>query len=251
MKRLKDEEITYLFTLASSAKRNGASLSGVFREFAKEKKLAKGTVRNIYYEYLKRFEKDESLKAKYLGENVLKAEKVVGFDELEARWLLKKILVGATFGKPVRRIVLELTDDAKKSLRYQNKYRNMLRSDRPLVEEVSAEIKAEYGKCCNPYENRREDSTLKRLKAEINDLYERIAKSARDENVKLKARLNSLEEENGRLKHALLKRDSVKEYFDGEGKFVGEKSVANENEFVGADNPAGFKFVGGKIHKDG
>ena len=116
MKGLNDEDLIYLFSQASLAKSDGRSLSGVFSSFAREKKLAKGTVRNIYYKYLKRFETDGALKEKYLGDKSLKAEKIVEFDKLEAKWLLKKILLGATFGKPVRKTIYELTGDAKKAL---------------------------------------------------------------------------------------------------------------------------------------
>ena len=203
MKGFSEERLKKLFTDASAAKESGISLSGVFAKFSKENKLAKGTVRNLYYEYLKRFESDEALKQKFLGKSDLRAEKIVEFDKIEARWLLKKILVGATLGKPVRKIVLGMTGDAKKALRYQNKYRNMLKNDRALVEEVSAEIKSELGKCFDPYGKRREDVVLERLKCEINDLYSKIAKSARDENLRLKTRVEYLENENAKLKSAL------------------------------------------------
>ena len=203
MKGLNDEQLEKLFLNATVAKEGGRSLSGVFADFSKENRLAKGTVRNVYYDYLKRFETDAALKRKFLGKAELHAEKIVEVDKIEARWLLKKILVGATLGKPVRKIVLGMTGDAKKALRYQNKYRNMLRNDRALVEEVSAEIKTELGRCFDPYGRKREDAVLKKLKNEINELYLKIAKSARDENLRLKTRVEFLEKENERLKSSL------------------------------------------------
>lgn len=224
MKKIKDEELKKLFLNASEAKELGASLSGVFSAFAKEKKLAKGTVRNVYYEYLKRFETDEALKEKFLAGKTIKAEKIIEFDELEARWLLKKVLIGLAFGKSVRRTILEITTgDAKKALRYQNKYRNMIRGERELVSEVIEEIKSEYGRCYDPYKPKKEDYALKRLKAEINDLYEKIAKSARDENLTLKAQITYLKEENDRLKETLVNRELVKDYFSKSDEFVGGK----------------------------
>ena len=200
MSCLKDEEMTELFEKAHAAKRNGASLSKLFSVFAEGHGLAKGTIRNIYYDTVKRATEGDSLAKKYFCGFTLTSAKIVEFDEQEARSLLKKILTGLTLGKPVRRTISELTDDSRLALRYQNKYRNMLRFEKDKVKEVAEEIKSEYGRCYDPYGPKREDATLMRLKNEINDLYERIAKEVRVENQRLKERLGTLEQENARLK---------------------------------------------------
>lgn len=230
MSALKDQDIEKLLSLASDAKINGGSLCEVFSKFSKDKNLAKGTVRNIYYDILKKAETDESLKEKYPSLKNLKAEKIIEFDKVEARWLLKKILLGSTFGKPVRRIVNELTDDPKKALRYQNKYRNMLKSEKDLVDEVIGEIKAEYGKCFDPYEKHGDDA-LSRLKNEINDLYARISQDLRNENQRLKMRISYLESENERLRGKQINSAPLKDYFEN-------------------IDMMSSKFVGGKIHKE-
>ena len=41
-----------------------------------------------------------------------------------------------TFGKSVRRVISENTSDEKTALRYQNKYRNLLKHDKKMVEKV-------------------------------------------------------------------------------------------------------------------
>lgn len=230
MNTLKEQDVEKLFDMAYAAKQNGKSLSKVFSEFAKEKHLAKGTVRNIYYDMLKKSESDENLKTKYPSINNLKAEKIVEFDKAEARWLLKKVLLGATAGKPVRRTIAELTADPKRALRYQNKYRNMLRSEKKTVFEVIDEIKREHGKCFDPY-SKRSDDLLIRLKSEINDLYARISQDLRNENERLKSHISYLESENAKLKTEKLNHPAIRDYFEN-------------------PDAVSEKFVGGKLHKE-
>lgn len=225
---LKKEQLRELMNKANEAKKSGMSLCGVFEDFAKENGLARGTVRNVYYDIVKRAQTDTEAAEEYFGDFTLSSAKIVGFDRIEARTLLKKILLGATFGKPVRRTIAEMTSDPVLALRYQNKYRNMLRFDRAEVDEVSAEIKSEYGRCFDPYKKTPRDATVMRLKHEINGLYDRIAEGVRLENERLTARVKSLEAENDRLKEIIGKQGGkipvFADYFKLSGGIVPEIS---------------------------
>lgn len=204
MVKISDSEIKSFFKRASDAKNSGESLSKVFDEFAKRTGRAKGSVRNFYYSSLKKAETDTDFKRKYLDGNQLSRNKIIVFDEAESKMLLEKILIGQTFGKSVRRVISEMTQNPQIALRYQNKYRNLLKYDKKTVEKTCRQIEREYGKCFNPYQSRKDDEKqINVLKREINLLCERIALSLKEENFALKKKLEKSERENQTLKSLL------------------------------------------------
>ncbi|MBR1677066.1 MAG: hypothetical protein IJ706_07155 [Clostridia bacterium] len=214
MKRIDEKLKGELIDSAKTAKESGMSLNEVFGEFAARTGLKRGSVRNIYYSLLKEAKSDENVKRRYFGDGELPVSEVVGFDNIEARALVKKILLGATFGKPVRRTISEMTDDPVAALRYQNKYRNMIRYDRDTVFDVMDEIRGEFGKCFDPYLPKLSPvGDTERLKDEINKLYDRIALSVRRENEALKKQNAILTAEIEKLKGVGGRSSPVKDYF--------------------------------------
>ena len=153
-------------------------------------------MRNAYYSTLKKSQSDERLKKNLLGNKTLSVTPIICFNDNETDKIIREILSGATLGKSVRRMTREMAKDEREALRFQNKYRNALRCDRPRVERIRSELKNEVGRCYDPYEKKRgKDLLLEKLKAEINALYERIAQKARDENRLLKEELRRCREE--------------------------------------------------------
>lgn len=207
-----DERAKKLFSAATEAKKKGRPLTAVFEEFAAEYGMAKGSVRNAYYAAAKRAAADKRYGAKVCGGNKPQVGKIVEFDKAEARVMLKKILIKATDGRSVRGSISLIAKDAKTALRYQNKYRSMLVSDRETVESVVAEIKRERGECYNPY-SRRGDAVLEKLKSEINALYERIAADLKTKNAALELKVKRLEAENAALKKSAA-RSVASDYFE-------------------------------------
>lgn len=136
-------------------------------------------------------------------------QKISEFKDEEERELVKKILLGKKEGKSARKIIGELSDgDEKTALRYQNKYRNVLKNKQPLVGEIAAEIRAESGVFVDPVgikSNTRlvPDTMLRRLQNEINSLLDRVTGKLKQENAYLRERLGELEVENIRLKNVL------------------------------------------------
>jgi len=125
----KESEIFELVNKAEEAKNKGESLGNVFEDFGENTGRAKGSVRNTYYRLLRDSETDDSIRKKYFPDSSLKVCKIIAFDNIEAENLLKKILVGRTLGKSVRKIINEISKkDDRLMLRYQNKYRNMLKT---------------------------------------------------------------------------------------------------------------------------
>ncbi|MBQ7373992.1 MAG: hypothetical protein IJW64_05475 [Clostridia bacterium] len=207
MVKVSESEIKKFFKRASLAKESGESLSKIFEDFAKKTGKAKGSVRNFYYSSLKKAEIDESFKQRYLGGYDLSTNKIIVFDQAESKMLLKKILIGQTFGKSVRRVISEMTQNPQVALRYQNKYRNLLKYDKKAVFSIREEIIKEYGKCFNPYQTKEsDDSKLSALKKEINLLCDRIALKLKEENEDLKRKLEESEKENKLLKDLLEKQ---------------------------------------------
>lgn len=183
-----EEEAARLAEYISEGKKRGETLSGLFAGYAEKTGRAKGSVRNYYYALL-RSTGDERVKRILRGKD-LKAEKIMPFSEEETDKILRGILARKQMGISVRRAVLELSGgDDKLMLRYQNKYRNVLAKQPERIERLMREFGAED-------KNRQQ----KRLEAEINGLYDRLASSLKEENKRLTALIKKLTDENSLLK---------------------------------------------------
>ena len=99
----------------------------------------------------------------------------------------------------MRRAILNVCGgDAKQMLRYQNKYRNLLRKQPELVRAA-----AERAGLAPEIVVRKNRSVLeKRLENEINALYDRLALTLREENERLRETVKRLTEENELLRRA-------------------------------------------------
>ncbi len=213
-------------------KRKNTPLTSVFKEYAFESGKSKGTIRNMYYSIVKKSISDGEFTNKYFDGVPLKKQTVKEFTSQEESALIKNILQGKRQGKSVRSIILELSGgDEKKALRYQNKYRNILKNNQPLVSETVKEIRAENGLNYDPFEYKDyksvvPDYQLKRLQTEINGLIERVTDKLKRENAYLKGRVGELEVENLKLKNMLYGGDvsgKLTTFFGGNG----EKDLLN------------------------
>ena len=75
------------------------------------------------------------------------------FTQEEIDALLEHILCGQAQGKSVRACALELGQgDTSAMLRYQNKYRSMVRTHRDVVEQVIKKLKDKEIACYDPYD---------------------------------------------------------------------------------------------------
>lgn len=224
MKGFSKKESEELIIKCYNAKREGKSLTGVFKTFANENARAFGSVRNYYYKtvssggkgLLDKLEIKEELKPSFIKE----------FSYQESFEIVKAVLNGLTDGVAARKTFFALAcGNEKLALRYQNKYRNCLKSNKTLVLNVISEIEREKGKCYNPYAVVKTDNE-KKIEAEINLLIEKIYGYAESENAELKCKLNELSSENKSLKNIIknrLKKENLtKEYFYN---FNNEKTV--------------------------
>lgn len=184
-----EEEAKRLVDYVSTGKKSGKSLSGLFASYAKKTGRAKGSVRNYYYALL-RCTGDSRVRSLLQGTE-LKAGKIIPFSEVETDKILKEILIQKSKGISVRRAVLNLSKgDDKLMLRYQNKYRNVVCKEPERIERLMRECGLKSGT----------DAAQKRIEEEINDLYDKLATSLKEENKRLTTIIKRLTDENALLK---------------------------------------------------
>lgn len=189
--------------------KSNKSLVGRFDEFAILTNKSKGTVRNMYYAIAKKSRDDEDFCQKYLDGKKIEVQKIHEFKKDEERDLVKKILDGKRKGGSVRSVILELSGgDGKLALRYQNKFRNVIKNNQKLTAEVIEELRRENGDVYQPLGLKESvakvpEMQIRKLQREINGLLDRVTEKLKRENSYLKNRLNHVETENIKLKNML------------------------------------------------
>ena len=212
----KEKDVIQLAKFISE--RKDKTLTKTFKEFAVEHGKSKGTVRNLYYALAKLSNKDQEFCDKYLNGQPIFVSEVENFSKEQEMELVKKVLLLKHQGKSVRNAINLLANgEAKLALRYQNKYRNFIKTKREELNLLIEEIKKENGVTIEletiktqEYFN---DFQLKRLKAEINGLVSRISQDLQKENQMLKERINFLQNENLKLNRLLYGTNTPIEYF--------------------------------------
>ena len=126
-----EEETNTLFAEAKTAGLEGRPIKSVFDKVALLTGRKPNSIRNYYY--LKLRENEEFGRTKF-----------VPFTDEEAHTLMRTILLEQGKGRSVRSIAMELGGGDKKAmLRYQNKYRSILRNDTVYVSKLVQEIREE------------------------------------------------------------------------------------------------------------
>ena len=179
-------EAEELIGYIAEGRRAGKTLTSLFAGYGRAHGRAGGSVRNYYYRLLKT---DSPAARGILAGTRLRAETVQPFTAAEKEEMLRLILTERGKGVSVRRAIANVCGgDEKKMLRYQNKYRNMLKKQ---PEEVrAAAVRLGLGEAPP---SRPPRLLERRLEGEIDALCERIALALRQENARLR-------EENGRLR---------------------------------------------------
>jgi hypothetical protein len=206
-----------MMSLIKKIKENsGKNLSQVFREFALEENKSAGTIRNLYYAIARRAKDDKVFKENYLSGVDFSTNKGKPFSKTDERELVKRIMLEKLKERSTRSAVLKLAGgDSKTALRYQNKYRAVIKNNAPLYEDIATEIEKETGsKIPNIYKCGDELSfSINALKGEINLLVEKISAKIKEENAKLKAENEKLTAELTFLKEKMPDSSSGTEYF--------------------------------------
>jgi len=138
----KDEEKLLLWDEVKRAQKMGAPLKRVFETVAEKTGRKPNSVRNYYY-----------MKVKETGEIEQKPSTFTPFSKEEIYTLLKTLLAAGARGESIRGASLKLAGgDKTLMLRFQNKYRSLIKTARPLVEMVMADMDRSNEKYLSPYE---------------------------------------------------------------------------------------------------
>ncbi len=137
-----DVEISKLRDAVHMAGGNGEPLRGVFERVGKTLGRKPNSVRNFYYASLKREEAD----------NVPHAAPFQTFTPDEVRALMREVLSARAQGVSVRACVQSMArGDRKDMLRFQNKYRSVLKTRPDFVREIMAEMETDGDPVFDPY----------------------------------------------------------------------------------------------------
>ena len=199
-----EEEAKALVEFIKEGKSKGKTLTYLFESYGLQRGRAKGSVRNYYYALMKNEKKDERI-VKLLDGSHLSVEKIREFTEEETDETLRSILAEKSKGLSVRRAIYNLADgDDKLMLRLQNKYRNMLKKSPEKIAAIAAEMgldeEAQRAQSRVRVGGERKNTPDKeflrrRLENEINALYDRLAKTLKEENERLRAENALLKEQ--------------------------------------------------------
>lgn len=193
-----EEEAKTLVEFIKDGKSKGKTLTYLFEAYGMQRGRAKGSVRNYYYTLMKNAGGDERI-VKMLDGSSLSVEKIREFTEEETDEALKSILAEKSKGLSVRRAIFNLANgDDKLMLRLQNKYRNTLKKEPERIAKIAVEMGLTEEADALRARSVKKSPTLlqRRLENEINALYDRLAKSLKEENSRLRAELERLRAEN-------------------------------------------------------
>lgn len=141
----KDEEIIKLFSFVEMKKKQNIPLLTIFADYAKISGRKQNSVRNYYYAELGNLEKDEEKKNRLKIDLSFHSKiKQIPFDKSSEKDIIKKILEKTSKGISVRKACLQLANfDLDTMIRYQNKYRNIVKTNPKLLEDCAKELKLE------------------------------------------------------------------------------------------------------------
>lgn len=169
----KDDEKLLLWDEVKKAQKIGAPLKRVFENVAKNTGRKPNSVRNYYY-----------MKVKETGEIEQKPTTFTPFSKEEIYMLLRTLLASGAKGESIRGASLRLADgDKTMMLRYQNKYRSLIKTGRSLVEKVMSDMDRDGEKYLSPYETHKAASSLGR---ESKYIPENVAKALVSSDIDIK-----------------------------------------------------------------
>ena len=134
-----EAETARLFSAVQEANASGAPLRSVFESLSGDLGRKPNSIRNYYYACLRQQEQD--------GE---RTPAFRPFTAEETHELLRQVLMARGKGMSVRACVMALSEGShSRMLRYQNKYRTILKTRPELIAQVCDELRAEGLPCPN------------------------------------------------------------------------------------------------------
>lgn len=154
-----DKENDMLWETADEAHKAGLPLKAVFESIAEKTGRRPNSIRNYYYAQVRRKTGEGGMTARF-----------VPFTEDEVEWLIKQVLIGRSEGMSVRACLQKLSGgDHSLTLRYQNKYRAILKSRPEYVKKLVDELNSEGVTCTQPQVNHRMRVTCDEATRKMNE----------------------------------------------------------------------------------
>jgi hypothetical protein len=142
-------EDALLWDEVARVRRAGRPLKSVFEAVSAATGRKANSIRNYYYNKVRERRENGDLDR----EDMPEVTAFIPFQEHEVRDVLRRVLAAQAGGQSVRACTLEMgKGDNKAMLRYQNKYRSVIRNNPELVQSVMDELRAEGIPFVNPYE---------------------------------------------------------------------------------------------------
>lgn len=140
-----DSENKLLWETADEAQQQGLPLKAVFEQIARKTGRRPNSIRNYYYAQVRQHDGDEARPARF-----------VPFTQQEVDWLMEQVLVARSAGQSVRSCLQKLSGgDHSLMLRYQNKYRAVIKSRPDYVRDMVEKLNEQGVECEAPQVNHR------------------------------------------------------------------------------------------------
>jgi hypothetical protein len=145
-----DMENKLLWETADEAQQQGLPLKAVFEQIARQTGRRPNSIRNYYYAQVREHDGDAERPARF-----------VPFTQQEVDWLMEQVLVARSAGQSVRSCLQKLSGgDHSLMLRYQNKYRAVIKSRPEYVQQMVDRLKEQGVECDAPQVNHRTRADL-------------------------------------------------------------------------------------------
>lgn len=140
-----EAETRMLWETADEAQQQGLPLKAVFERIAEQTGRRPNSIRNYYYAQVRE-----------RGEGQQPPARFVPFAPEEVDWLMEQVLIARAAGQSVRSCLQKLAGgDHSLMLRYQNKYRAVIKSRPEYVREMVDRLNDQGVKCDAPQVNHR------------------------------------------------------------------------------------------------
>ncbi len=145
-----ENENQLLWETADEAQQQGLPLKAVFEQIARQTGRRPNSIRNYYYAQVRTREDGHAPAARF-----------VPFTQPEVDWLMEQVLIARAEGQSVRSCLQKLSaGDHSLMLRYQNKYRAVIKSRPDYVRTLVEKLNSEGVHCDAPQVNHRIKSDL-------------------------------------------------------------------------------------------
>ena len=145
-----ESESKLLWETADEAQQQGLPLKAVFEQIARQTGRRPNSIRNYYYAQVRQQDSGHDHTARF-----------VPFTQQEVDWLMEQVLTARADGQSVRSCLQKLSGgDHSLMLRYQNKYRAVIKSRPDYVREIVERLNEKGVPCEQPQVNHRSRADL-------------------------------------------------------------------------------------------